>query len=127
MSILSDLFAKKITFATAAAEAASWATALVTSNPALAADAGAALAVVKQAASDAITAADTMIGQAAAPATLAVETALDAALATATHGASVGLNPFVNDGIDAMAKAVKDAADAWALKAKAALAAPPAK
>ena len=124
MSILSDLFAKRITFQQAAAEAGAWASALVTHNPALAADAGAALAVVKQAASDAITAADTMVGQAAAPATVAVETALEAALASLTHGGSVVLNPFVNDGVDALAKAVKDAADAWALKAKAALATP---
>lgn len=125
MSILSDLFAKRITFQQAAAEAGAWATALVTSNPALAADAGAALAVVKQAASDAITAADTMVGRAAAPTALAVETALDAALAGLTHGASVALNPFVNDGVDALAKYVKDAADAWALKTKASIAAPP--
>ena len=53
-----------------------------------------------------------------------MEAALDTALAAVTKGASIPFNGFVNDGIDQMAAAIKAEADAWALKAKAALAAP---
>jgi hypothetical protein len=121
MSILSDLLNKKITFQQAVTEATSWATTLTSHDATLTADVGTALSGVKQAASDAITLGDTLVGQAIGPATVATETALDAALAGLTKGASVPFNPFVNDGIDAMANAVKNAADAWALQAKASL------
>lgn len=125
MSILTDLLAKRITFAQAAAEAANWAQKLVASDPALTAAAGAVLSDVKQAASNAIDMADTWVGQHVGPMTAAIETAADAALAAATGGKSVPFNGFVNDGIDRMVQAGKAELDAWALKAKAGLAAPP--
>jgi hypothetical protein len=124
MSILTDLFEKKITFAQAAQEAAKWASNLINHDPALSNAASAVLSDVKQAASNAVEMADTALGVAIIPAAKAAEVALDAALASVTKGASVAFNPFVNDGIDRMAAAVKAEADAWALKAKAALAAP---
>lgn len=124
MSILTDLLAKKITFAQAVAEAAGWAQKLVASDPTLTAAAGAVLSDVKQAASNAVDMADTWIGQHVGPMTLAIETAADSALAAATGGKSVPFNGFVNDGIDRMVQAGKAELDAWALKAKASLATP---
>ena len=124
MSILTDLAEGKITFPTAATEAESWASKLITSDPTLSTAASGVLSDVKQAASDAVGMADTAIGTAILPAAKGVEVALDAALATVTKGVSIPFNGFVNDGIDQMAAAIKAEADAWALKAKAALAAP---
>lgn len=124
MSILTDLLAKKITFSQAAAEAGAWASALVAKDPMLTAAAGQVLSEVKQAASNAVVQADSALGAYIAPAASAVEVALDAALAKATGGVSVPFNPFINDGIDTIANAIKAEADTWALKAKAALAAP---
>lgn len=124
MSILTDLLSKKITFAQAATEAGAWASSLVAKDPILTAAAGAILSDVKQAASNAVMAADTMVGAAILPAAQGVEVALDGALASLTKGASIPFNGFINDGIDQMANAIKAEADAWALKAKAALAAP---
>ena len=121
MSIVSDLLAHKITFAQAASEAVQWGEQIISHDPTLTNDVAVAVSAVKQGASDAVSAADTALGVAVGPAVAAAETALDAALASVTHGASVVLNPFVNDGIDAMAAHIKAAADAWALKAKASL------
>lgn len=125
MSILTDLLSGKITFSQASQQAGQWASTLVAHDPALTAMAGAVLSDVKQAASNAVDMADTAVGAAIGPAALAVEASLDAALAGITKGASIPFNGFVNDGIDKMAAAIKAEADAWALKAKAAIAAPP--
>jgi hypothetical protein len=122
MSILTDLLEKKVTFAQAAASALAWAQALIAHDPALTEMAGAVVSDVKQAASTAVVMADSYVGQAILPAAKGVEVALDAALASVTKGASIPFNGFVNDGIDQMAAALKAEADAWALKAKAALA-----
>jgi hypothetical protein len=124
MSILTDLIEKKITFSQAAAAALAWAQALISHDPALTSAAGAVVSDVKQAASNAVGLADTYVGAAILPAAKGVEVALDAALASVTKGASIPFNGFVNDGIDQMAAAIKAEADAWALKAKAALAQP---
>ena len=124
MSILSDALSGKITFAQAETQAIAWASHIINSDPALSNAAGAVLTDVKQAASNAISMADTAVGVAILPAAKGVEVALDAALASVTKGASVPFNGFVNDGIDQMAAAIKAEADAWSLKAKAALAAP---
>lgn len=124
MSILSDLLNKKITFSQAASEATSWASALITHDTTLTNTASAALSVVKQAASDAITAGDTAVGKAMGPIVTDIETGLETALAALTRGASVPLNPFIDDGIEAMAALAKNAIDAWALETKAKLAAP---
>lgn len=124
MSILTDVLSGKITFSQAAAEAAAWAQKIVACDPTLTATAGAVLSDVKQAASNAVDMADTWVGQHVAPMTAAIETAADAALAAATGGKSIPFNGFVNDGIDRMVQAGKAELDAWALKAKATLAAP---
>ncbi len=124
MSILTDLVQGKITFQQAVAEASAWSQKVVAADPTLTAVSGAVLSDVKQAASNAVDMADTWIGQHVAPMTLAIETAADAALAAATGGKSIPFNGFVNDGIDRMVQAGKSELDAWALKAKAELAAP---
>lgn len=124
MSILSELLERKITFSQAASQAAQWASNLIAHDPILSNAAGTVLTDVKQAASNAIDMADTAIGVAILPAAKGVEASLDAALASITKGASIPFNGFVNDGIDKMAAAIKAEADAWALKAKAALATP---
>lgn len=124
MSILTDLFEHKITFSQAAQEAAQWASSLINHDPILSSTASAVLADVKQGASNAVDMADTALGVAIVPAAKVVEGALDAALASVTKGASVAFNPFVNDGVDRMAAAIKAEADAWALRVKAQLAAP---
>lgn len=125
MSILTQLFHRQITFSQAAEEAAAWAKTLTANDPTLAAAAGAALSIIKQGASDAIMLANTALGQHIQPAADAVEIALDAALAKATGGLSVPFNPIMDSAVDQMANVVKAAADAWALKAKAALVNPP--
>lgn len=121
MSILSDLFHRRITFSQAATQAGQWASALTAKDPALAAMAGEALAIFKQGASDAIMLADTALGAHIVPAAEAVELALDTALAGATKGASIPFNPIMDATIDQFAAVVKKAADAWALEAKAKL------
>ena len=124
MSILTDLFEKKITFSQAAAETVGWGEKIIASDATLTAAVGTVVSDAKQAASNAVTMADTAVGAAILPAAKGVEVALDAALATVTKGVSTPFNGFINDGIDTMANAIKAEADAWALKAKAALAAP---
>lgn len=126
MSLLTDLAQGKITFSQFAVQAEAWAQKLTASNPALASIAAAGLSAVKQGASNAVGAIDTVVGAATIPAAQAVEAALDGALASISKGASIPFNGFVNDGIDQMAAATKSAVDAWALKTKASLAAPPA-
>lgn len=124
MSILTELFEKKITFHQASDQAAAWAQSLVDHDPNLANAAAAVLSDVKQAASNAVDMADTYVGAAVMPAAKGVEVALDAALADITKGVSIPFNGFINDGIDTMAGAIVAEAHAWALKAKASLAAP---
>jgi hypothetical protein len=124
MSILTDLLKGKITFGQAASEAEQWASHIVSADPTLATAAGAILSDVKQAASNAVSMADGAVGAAVGPLAATIETGLDAALATVTKGESIPFNGFVNDGIDQMAAAIKAEADAWSLKAKAALATP---
>lgn len=123
MSILTDLFAKKITFHQAAAEAEAWAAQLVAHDPVLASTAGALLSDVKQAASDAVNAADSALGAFIGPAATATALALDTAFAAATHGASVPFNKFTEDGVKRIADAVRAEADAWTLRVTAQLAA----
>lgn len=125
MSYFSDLTHGRITFSQFVTKSAGWAQALTAKDATLAAAAGAALSIVKQGASDAIMIADTALGAHILPAADAVEAALDAALAGATGGVSVPFNPIIDSAIDQMAGVVKKAADAWALQAKAKLAAPP--
>lgn len=123
MSILSQLFHKKITFKDAAAQAATWTQQITANDPIFAQMADETLSVFKQGASDAIMLGSTALGQIIAPAADAAEAALQTALAKATGGLSVPFNPIIDSSIDQMANAVKAAVDAWALEAKAKLAA----
>lgn len=77
---------------------------------------------IKQAASDAIGMADSALVAIAPVATKAVETAADAALATYTGGLALPLTPLTNDGIEKVEALIVSTANAWSLKAKAALA-----
>lgn len=124
MSILTELMHGKITFSEAASKAGAWASAIAAHDPALTAAAGAALSVLKQGASDAISIGATALGEHLAPAADAIEAALDVALAKVTGGGSVSFNPLIDAGIDNMAGIAKKAVDAWALEAKAKLSAP---
>ena len=125
MSILSDLMSGKITWNTASTEATAWAEKLIASDATLTGAAETILSDVKQAASDAITMADSALAAYVLPASKSVEAALEAALAGATKGMSVPFNPMISDGIDSIANAIKNEADAWALKTKASLASAP--
>lgn len=121
MSILTDLAEGKINFHVASQEVGQWAQNLVAHDPTLTAAAGAIVSDLKQAASNAVGLADTALGAFIVPAAKTVEATLDGVLAAATRGASIPFNAFVNDGIDQIAAAIKAEADAWSLKAKAAL------
>ncbi|HKT53834.1 MAG TPA: hypothetical protein VJP88_05245 [Caulobacteraceae bacterium] len=125
MSILTDLLHGKITFSQAATQAASWAQKLVNANPEASAFAGATLNAVKQGASNMIMLADTELAQHFAQIVGGVETAADAALTGATGGKALPAVPLVNATIEQIASAGKAALDAWALQAKANLAAAP--
>ena len=126
MSILSDLLHKRITFSQAASEATSWVEKMIASDPASQQAAAAALTGVKQAASNAVMLADTGLQAAITPAAETVAGAAEAAFAAATKGASLPFNPLITSGFDAIANALKAEIDVVALKAKAALATPPA-
>ena len=124
MSILTDLLGKKITFNQAVAEGAQWVQQLVAHDPTLTSAAGAALADLKQAASNAVDLADKALGAVIAPATVAVEAAAAAAIARAVGPAAVALTPAVDSAIETIAAALKAEIDAAALAAKAQLAKP---
>lgn len=126
MSTVSAWLRGKITFQTAIERSIADAEKLIASDPTSTQAAGAMLSATKQAASDAISLADTALGAVLMPAAQAVEVALDTALNTATKGVTVPLNPITDAFIDQAARTLKQAADAWALAAKAKLAAPPA-
>jgi hypothetical protein len=122
MSILSDLRAGKITWTQAVSEVVAWGQKLIAGDPALTTAVGAVVSDVKQAASNAIQDADTAFAAFIGPATTTLEAGLDAALAGYTKGLSLTFNPLINDTVDKIAAAAVAEANAWALKAKAALA-----
>jgi hypothetical protein len=122
MSILTDLRAGKITWTQAASEVAAWGQKLIAGDPALTTAVGAVMSDVRQAASNAIEDADTAFASFIGPATTTLEAGLDAALAGYTKGLSLSFNPLINDTIDKISAAAVAEANAWALKAKAALA-----
>ena len=124
MSILTDLRAGKITLQQAGAEIVQWGQQVIAKDPTLTNAVGAVVSDVKQAASNAIGDIDTAFVAAIGPTTTALEAGLDTALAAYTKGISLSFNPLINDTIDKVAQAAVAEANAWALKAKAALAAP---
>lgn len=79
-------------------------------------------AVVKQGASDLIGTADSALNTLAPTVTKTVEAAADAALTTYTGGLAIALVPATNDAIEGLEGLIVATANAWALKAKAALA-----
>lgn len=125
MSILSELRAGHITWSQAAAQTAAWGEKIVTGDPTMTAAVGAVVSDLKQAASVAVEDADAAFVKFIGPVATSLETGLDAALAGYTHGLSLTFNPLINDTIDKLAAASVAEANAWALKAKAALAPAP--
>lgn len=123
MSILSNLLRGQITLATAVTQAEHWGSQLVANDPAFTAATGSLVDIAKNGAAEAVMLADTALGPLIGPAASAVETALERFLASATGGVSVALNPAISGTIDQAANVLKNTADAWALEAKARLAA----
>lgn len=77
---------------------------------------------VKQAAGDALDAVDSGLNAVAPALTKSVEVAADAALTSYTGGLALPLTGLTNDGIEKVSATLVAAANAWELKAKAALA-----
>ena len=121
-SILSDLLKKRVTFNQAATAAAAWAQSLITHYASLTSSAAATLSDIKQGASNAVEAADSALAAHCDGIVTGTEALLKGTLAKATGGVSVPFNPFISDGSDRLAAAVKAQADAWVLQAKAKLA-----
>ena len=114
MSILSDLFRGKISWSTAEKEIETWTQQTVAANPTLTQTAGAVMADLKQAASDAISTADTLAGPLLA-------TGADAVSAAFTTAATAYLGPFgavvspaANDAITKIRDGLKAVLDAEA-------------
>lgn len=101
MSIFSQLFEGKITWSQAETEIENWASQTVTNNPALEATAGAVMADLKQAASDAIATADTLAGPLLATGATVVGTAFTTAVTAYLGPLAAAVNPA---GLDAIAK-----------------------
>lgn len=121
MNLISQAFGGFITWVEAEARIAAQAAAIGLQGVGLV-----AVSSIKQFASDAIGQADTAISTNYANVAKAAETALEAELAVLTRGVTTPLNPLISKGIDDLAEAAAKAAHAWALAAKAELAAPPA-
>ena len=125
MSILTELLQKKITWAQAADKLGQFAQSIVHHDATTTTTAAALLSDVKQGASNAVDMADSALSAYILPAAAGVEALLETALASVTKGASIPFNPLISDGIDRIANAIKAEADAWALKTKGTLSAPP--
>lgn len=127
MAILNQLLEKKITFNQAVAKSEAWFAALVGKNPAIKADADAALSDFKQAASNAVGLADTAIGPILALGTNTVEASAQAALlAIVGPVAAAELTPGVDATITMAADTLKAAIDSVATNFRAAIVGTPA-
>jgi hypothetical protein len=125
MSILSDLFNKKITFNQAATEGATWFSAILTHAPAaVQADVASGLSDFKQAASDAAGLADTALGSILSTGTLAVEAAANAAINSALGPFGGVLTPVVDAGITSVTNALHAEIDAVAAQVRAKIVTP---
>ena len=121
MSILSQVFEKKISWSTGLSEATGWfGTLIAKASPAVQEDAAVGLTDFKQTLSDAVGLADTALGPILSTGTLAVEAAANAAL-TAAFGALVGaeLSPGLDAGITSVSNALKAEVDAVAAQLRA--------
>lgn len=126
MSILTDVLKKKITPFQGVEQALHWAQALIAHSPDMSASIDTVTADFKRAASNALDLAETDIGASIAAIVPAIESALDAELAILTGGKSVPFNKFINAGVDRLGAALHAEIDAYLLKYKASLTAPPA-
>ena len=115
MSILSDLFNKKITFNQAATEGATWFSAILTHAPAaVQADVASGLSDFKQAAS----------GSILSTGTLAVEAAANTAITSALGPLGGVLTPVVDAGITSVTNALHAEIDAVAAQVRAKIVTP---
>jgi hypothetical protein len=128
MSILSQLFAGKISFDQAVLEGEQWfSTLLSKAPPAVQVAAAQGLSDFKQAASNAVALADTDLGPILAAGVTGVEAAANTALASAFGApAAMLLTPGVDAGIGAVAKALHAEIDAVAAQFRAGILAAPA-
>lgn len=124
MSILTDLWEKKITFSQAAAKIGDFISNLANTNQGVAAVVATVETDAKQAASDAITLGDTALGNVLLPFVKTLEPGLDAALIRYAGPFGAIAVPVTNDAIDKITATVISEANAWSLKAKAALSPP---
>ena len=113
MSILSQLFAGKITFNQGVSEGEQWFSTILSKAPAsVQSDVAVGLSSFKQAASNAVALADTAIGPIRATGVTIVESAANTAL-TAAIGPAAGLiTPAIDAGIIAVTSALKAEIDA---------------
>ena len=122
MSILSDAWTKKITWAQAATQIEAYVTKAFAGNL-IATQAEATILVdLKQAASDAVGAADTLLGGLIGPATVTVETAVNGLLVNAVGPVPAGIiTPAIDHAIITAASALKSAIDAEVVAFRASL------
>lgn len=127
MSILSQLFAGKITFNQAVAQGEQWFSTLLTKAPTVVqSDVAQGLSDFKQAASNAVALADTALGPIMAIGTTAVEAAATTALTTAFGApAAMALTPGIDAGITAVANGLHAEIDAVAAQFRAAIVSTP--
>lgn len=114
MSILSDVWNKKITFETAAIEIGQWVSKMVSTNAVTVAAAGAIQSDLKQAASNAVALADTALGALIAPAAMTIEAAANTLIIKAIGPGAVVITPAVDAAITTAANALKAEVDAVA-------------
>ncbi len=128
MSILSQLFAGKITFSQAVAQGEQWfATLLGKAPPGVQATASQGLSAFKQAASNAVALADTDLGPILAAGVSTVEGAANAALSAAFGpAAAMALTPGVDAGITSITDALHAEIDAVAVQYRASIVGAPA-
>ena len=121
MSILSQLFAGKISFNQAVAQGEQWfSTLLSKAPPAVQTAASQGLSDFKQAASNAVALADTALGPIMAVGVTAIEAAANTALASAFGApAAMVLTPGVDAGIAAVARGLHAEIDAVAAQFRA--------
>ena len=124
MSILSDAWSRKITWATAAAEIGRYVAKAFSGNAVATQAEAAVLSDLKQAASNAIGYADTAIGALIAPAASSIEATVNAAISSAVGPAATLVTPAVDHAIATIVAALKAEIDMAAVKARAALAPP---
>lgn len=122
MSILSDVWNKKITWATAAQEIETYVAKAFSDSSVVSQVESSILTGLKQAASDAVGAADTLLGQLIGPATVTVEQAVNSLLVSAVGTVPAGVvTPAIDAAIVQASNALKAAIDAEVVAFRASL------